>query len=590
MSGFTWQVSRCVMASGTVLLALSCTSKVDSADGASMIEFAGSSSAVMEVDKTHHIVVTRSDASIPASVSYAVANSQARNHDRCTPKDYHLMAGTLAFAPGERSKSIAMTIHDDTLFEADEQIELLLSDPSGGRLGERSRHTLTISDDDRPKLVSVKDYGAQGDGTTDDTRAIQQAVDDVHDQGGGVIIFPPGDYLIAGGPTEGVILKPNITYVGYGARTLRPANQGFWNRTFSTSRRAPLVGAAEPLVIQGFVMDGNSQNQGPYQGFELQQQHLLFLTGNPEMPHRLHAFVEDVRLQWGVADAIHVWHNVDAKLCHIRADNVFRGGLVVAGGFTKVYAYDMITAGHVDPTGIDIEVDAAGYGGDWNTEITLERLHLLDGDFDYSMWNAGDVSRSTLIINDLISRGSAFFLYPREAKVRVTDAEIWIGLPASGGMNQFFQPADVIIDHADFYVTKALRYHGDERTEEDPEVMTALDIMWQNEFSTTIIPGQLFICNNCAFHVDPATVEPADTVYVAQAWGIGAAGQILLNGGSVDPAFDGVFSSDCEVCRYRPVLGEDRAPGRRAVVWPEDAAFRARRLRGHGAAGLRRAA
>jgi hypothetical protein len=245
----------------------------------------------------------------------------------------------------------------------------------------------------------------------------------------------------------------------------------------------------------------------------------------------------------------------------------------VAGGFTDVYAYDMITSGDVDPTGIDVEVDAPGYAGNWNTNITLERLRLLDGDFDYSLWNAGEVTASTLVVKDLVSRGSAFFLYPRGARVRISDAEIWIGLTASGGMNQFFQPSDVLIDHADFYLTKALRLHGEERTEEGSQTMSALNVVWQNEFSKEIFPDQRLSCDHCAFHVDPTTVKPADTVYVAQAWGVSDPGRLLLGGGFVDVAFDDLFAPQCEICRYSPTAGGEDAPGRRDLVWPEDAAF-----------------
>jgi len=46
--------------------------------------------------------------------------------------------------------------------------------------------------------VSVKDYGAKGDNATDDTAAIQAAVDAVMKSGGGTVYFPPGNYIIGG--------------------------------------------------------------------------------------------------------------------------------------------------------------------------------------------------------------------------------------------------------------------------------------------------------------------------------------------------------------------------------------------------------
>lgn len=46
------------------------------------------------------------------------------------------------------------------------------------------------------RLLSVADLGATGDGTTDDTAAIQACIAAVIAQGGGTVYFPPGTYLI----------------------------------------------------------------------------------------------------------------------------------------------------------------------------------------------------------------------------------------------------------------------------------------------------------------------------------------------------------------------------------------------------------
>jgi hypothetical protein len=44
--------------------------------------------------------------------------------------------------------------------------------------------------------LSVKDFGAKGDGVTNDTVAIQAAIDHVYGAGGGTVFFPSGTYLV----------------------------------------------------------------------------------------------------------------------------------------------------------------------------------------------------------------------------------------------------------------------------------------------------------------------------------------------------------------------------------------------------------
>lgn len=46
-------------------------------------------------------------------------------------------------------------------------------------------------------MVNVKDYGAKGDGVTDDSANIQAAINDVRSAGGGSVFFPAGSYRIS---------------------------------------------------------------------------------------------------------------------------------------------------------------------------------------------------------------------------------------------------------------------------------------------------------------------------------------------------------------------------------------------------------
>src|SRR5207247_8738347 len=47
-------------------------------------------------------------------------------------------------------------------------------------------------------VLSVRDFGAKGDGTTDDTAALQRALDAATEAGGGTVHAPRGNYLFAG--------------------------------------------------------------------------------------------------------------------------------------------------------------------------------------------------------------------------------------------------------------------------------------------------------------------------------------------------------------------------------------------------------
>lgn len=62
--------------------------------------------------------------------------------------------------------------------------------------------------------VNVKDFGAKGDGSTDDTAAIQAAIDSITE---GVVHFPAGDYKVTDDIT---VDKHNITLMGENTATL----------------------------------------------------------------------------------------------------------------------------------------------------------------------------------------------------------------------------------------------------------------------------------------------------------------------------------------------------------------------------------
>jgi parallel beta-helix repeat protein len=95
------------------------------------------------------------------------------------------------------------------------------------------------------QTVSVMDFGATGDGTTDDTAAIQAAVNSLT---AGVVVFPVGTYLIS----AKIILKSNVSMSGLGATITYTTPYADDTGMFDDNSSA-----VENITIEGFVFDGN---------------------------------------------------------------------------------------------------------------------------------------------------------------------------------------------------------------------------------------------------------------------------------------------------------------------------------------------
>jgi hypothetical protein len=66
-------------------------------------------------------------------------------------------------------------------------------------------------------FYNIKDWGAAGDGRTDDTLAVQSALAFLATRNGGILFFPEGDYQVGGtGDYKGLTLPSNVTIQGAG--------------------------------------------------------------------------------------------------------------------------------------------------------------------------------------------------------------------------------------------------------------------------------------------------------------------------------------------------------------------------------------
>jgi parallel beta-helix repeat protein len=118
------------------------------------------------------------------------------------------------------------------------------------------------------QTVSVKDFGAIGDGVADDFLAINRATKYVADQGGGTVFYPPGTYRI----TRAIRLdnfdvdtntyngqtRENIVHAGAGRDSTIILADGFYACIF-TSFPEPFIpsGSVSPSPTPGNVMASN---------------------------------------------------------------------------------------------------------------------------------------------------------------------------------------------------------------------------------------------------------------------------------------------------------------------------------------------
>lgn len=106
---------------------------------------------------------------------------------------------------------------DDSILRS--RRNLLALGTAGGLAGFMAGPTLSTAQTRERESVThetnVKDFGARGDGTSDDSAAFQRVLDSTHRAGGGTVYAPPGRYLFrdALNVPEGVTLRGSFSCV-----------------------------------------------------------------------------------------------------------------------------------------------------------------------------------------------------------------------------------------------------------------------------------------------------------------------------------------------------------------------------------------
>ncbi|MBZ0321195.1 MAG: right-handed parallel beta-helix repeat-containing protein [Anaerolineae bacterium] len=113
-------------------------------------------------------------------------------------------------------------------------------------------------------MVNVRDFGAIGNGETDDTAAIQLAIDSVAIQGG-IVNIPAGVYLIS----APIVVRSNVSVMGNGIGNSVLKVPDNHNGELFGILRTPFGESTVNVYIANLTLDGNRENQsgGEHFGF-----------------------------------------------------------------------------------------------------------------------------------------------------------------------------------------------------------------------------------------------------------------------------------------------------------------------------------
>lgn len=113
-------------------------------------------------------------------------------------------------------------------------------------------------------ITSVEEFGAVGDGATDDTTSIQNAINFVRDAGGGMLSFAAKTYIVTG-----LTIYSQVIFIGRGSATVLKLKDGANVDMITTEDYATLVGTSASRVSEGVPykwgirdmnLDGNRAN------------------------------------------------------------------------------------------------------------------------------------------------------------------------------------------------------------------------------------------------------------------------------------------------------------------------------------------
>lgn len=109
-----------------------------------------------------------------ASTQTVTATYTTANGTAVAPSDYTAASGTLSFVPGQRSRTVSVTVNGDTLFEVAEKFTLRMTGSDGATLADPVGTGTVVNDDAQPTLTIEDVSRVEGNsGTTSFTFVVR---------------------------------------------------------------------------------------------------------------------------------------------------------------------------------------------------------------------------------------------------------------------------------------------------------------------------------------------------------------------------------------------------------------------------------
>ena len=304
-----------------------------------------------------------------------------------------------------------------------------------------------------PLVVNVRDKGAKGDGRTDDTAAIQAAIDEVGGSGGTVLV-PNGTYIVdAVSKKRRLSLKSDMT--------LKLANGAILKAIPNDSRKYSLLSISEVsnVTVVGGTLEGDrAEHKGK--------------VGEAGMGIRIdrgakHVTISGVtaRKMWG--DGFYVEGATDTKFCTVTADNNRRQGLSIieADGVLVTDSVFKNTHGTRPSAGIDLEPDQPAQK---IVNIRIRNSKFIDnaGPGIEIAGKRGAVSKVELARN--VFRGNRPILVENAPEVLASgicdNRQVTSQTAPSEGPYAFADPVDVVVHQNDCEDGRDMRFEVNRET------------------------------------------------------------------------------------------------------------------------------